>query len=82
MHVEHNKWSEECTKGKTRVVDVTLKEECKLKEDPLKDENVLFDNFIIIMSQSKLAYFSTRVDVIKINSSVTEIIRSSFQNSF
>lgn len=38
---------------KKRVEDVTLKEECKLKEDPLKDENVLFDNFIIIMSQSK-----------------------------
>lgn len=38
---------------KKRVEDVTIeKEEGKIKEDPLKVENVLFDNFIIIMSQS------------------------------
>lgn len=39
---------------KKKIEDVTIeKEEGQIKEDPLKVENVLFDNFIIIMSQSK-----------------------------
>lgn len=39
---------------KRRAEDVTIeKEEGKIKEDPFKVEHVLFDNFIIIMSQSK-----------------------------
>lgn len=51
---------------KKRAEDVTIeKEEGKIKEDPFKVENKLFDNFIIIIPQSKQAYFSTRVDVIK-----------------
>lgn len=37
-----------------RAEDVTIeKEEGKIKEDPFKVENKLFDNFIIIMSRSK-----------------------------